>query len=44
VPRFASRMSSLGVEGAFIVLAKARELERERGKAYSTSGNRGAGI
>jgi len=29
VPRFASRMSSLGVEGAFIVLAKARELERE---------------
>lgn len=29
MPRFASRMSDLGVEGAFIVLAKARELERK---------------
>ncbi|RLG44063.1 MAG: pyridoxal phosphate-dependent aminotransferase [Thermoproteota archaeon] len=29
MPKFASRMSPLGVEGAFIVLAKARELERE---------------
>ncbi len=29
MPRFASRMSRLGVEGAFIVLAKARELERK---------------
>jgi len=29
MPKLANRMSSLGVEGAFIVLAKARELERE---------------
>ncbi|MCS7102562.1 MAG: pyridoxal phosphate-dependent aminotransferase [Candidatus Korarchaeum sp.] len=29
MPRFASRMSRLGVEGAFIVLAKAKELERK---------------
>ncbi len=29
MPKFASRMSPLGVEGAFIVLAKARELERK---------------
>ncbi len=29
MPKFAERMSSLGVEGAFIVLAKARELERQ---------------
>jgi len=29
MPKFAARMNSLGVEGAFIVLAKARELERQ---------------
>ncbi|MDK2383767.1 MAG: pyridoxal phosphate-dependent aminotransferase, partial [Candidatus Korarchaeota archaeon] len=29
MPKFAERMNSLGVEGAFIVLAKARELERQ---------------
>ncbi|MDK2372534.1 MAG: pyridoxal phosphate-dependent aminotransferase [Candidatus Korarchaeota archaeon] len=29
MPEFAERMNSLGVEGAFIVLAKARELERQ---------------
>ncbi len=29
MPKFARRMNSLGVEGAFIVLAKARELERK---------------
>ncbi len=29
MPKFAERMKSLGVEGAFIVLAKARELERQ---------------
>ena len=29
MPKFAERMNSLGVEGAFIVLAKARDLERQ---------------
>ncbi len=29
MPEFASRVNSLGVEGAFVVLAKAKELERQ---------------